>query len=95
MPTDSGCLRICLTYDSRVFDIGYQGGLGSNATPHPCDSNDKAAISGGLVTAEQEGLKSARLSPRKVRSRSSSRIPRYTPTAIGAARIPPHEFELR
>jgi hypothetical protein len=43
---------------------------------------------GGLVTGKRSGLESVRLSPRKVRSRSSSRIPPIHPPAIGAARIP-------
>jgi hypothetical protein len=38
-------------------------------------TNEKAAVSGGLFTAEQEGLISNCLSPRKVRSRSSSPYP--------------------
>jgi hypothetical protein len=52
-------------------------------------SNDKAAISGGLVTAEQKGLKSTAFPQERCGLDRRPVSPRYTLTAIGAARIPP------
>jgi hypothetical protein len=50
--------------------------------------NEKAAISGGPVTTEQTGLLSTAFPQERCGLDRRPVSPRYTPTAIGAARIP-------
>jgi hypothetical protein len=65
------------------------GSIGRKAPPPSILASDKGAISGGLVTAEKKGVISATF-PRERRGLDRRPVsPRYTPTAIGAAHIPP------
>jgi hypothetical protein len=91
----SGCALAGFAVKVICYGYGVRPRGHRREMPRRTLTNEKAAISGGLVTAQQEVLKSVRLSPRKVRSRSSFPYPPDTPaTAIGAARIPPRRPQM-